>query len=77
MTDSVNKALDGFDRLIHVKESNFAEMDADQQKEMSRADNEARGKLTTFFIRGFFFQLRVAVSLFFFIIIVRFYGWSH
>lgn len=31
MTDSVNRALDGLDRLIHVKESNFIEMDTGQQ----------------------------------------------
>ncbi|MEI9698906.1 hypothetical protein V5094_13820 [Moellerella wisconsensis] len=57
MNDSVSRALHGFDSSIHGKESNFSKMDEGQQKEISRADNEARGKITTFFVRGFFLSI--------------------
>ncbi|MEI9600240.1 hypothetical protein V5030_13620 [Moellerella wisconsensis] len=57
MNDSVSRALHGFDSSIHGKESNFIKMDEGQQKEISRADNEARGKITTFFVRGFFLSI--------------------
>lgn len=57
MTNSVRKALDGLNNSIHSNEPTFAKINEGQQKEISRADNEARRRLTTFFVRGFFFSI--------------------
>nr|ELR5112607.1 hypothetical protein [Providencia stuartii] len=57
MDTSFNDAIGEYAKAVQNKQPNFSKVITDQQHEIIKAENDARGKLTTFFVRGFFLSL--------------------